>query len=546
MPILHKNINTASDIHVPKWHPSANNGDYAWKNEVGDLESLDELLLPSALDFVDASVAPPTTNAGDIYVLSSGVVDPSWGSVSTLDWVRYDGTDWNSITPQKSSLCYNKTTDSLLSFNGTAWVEVGGGIANVDGAEKAALTPTEGDFVYDTDLDSLQRYDGSSWVDIAKGYGSAVRYTDGIPYFYDTLKLAYDSASAGDVVKTCGNLTDTSGDSITLKANVVLDLNGFTYTWDNSGANNVFNATTGVVITDLVTIKNGKIIKTGGGSGSVINNTTDTTWALNNLFVRSDSVCILMTGIIDAYGSFFEGDTTANSCRFTSGAQRVFGGYYKNVNATGTNSSDAQYMGNTVWEAVGGNGCSIGGKVNDSIFISDSGVGLASSGNAIINKCFAFSDTGTAADISDGECHYLYAVSQSGRGIDATGCDLMTHSTGISEGANFGVRGANLNYHCNGISESSNAWNNGGSPSPKLYNCTAKVNSGTSSAIFNNVNNVEMLNCSLEVASSSAWGISPVLNHYAAGNLVKGTNNMIQGTNLWVAAFDAANNSAQL
>ena len=127
MPILHKNITAETDIHNPKWFSNANNGDYAWKNEQGNLESIDELLLPAALNFVDGSVAPPTSNVGDIYVLSSGgSVNAGWGSVSLQDWVRYDGAAWNSITPQKSSLCYDENSDALLSFNGTAWAALGG------------------------------------------------------------------------------------------------------------------------------------------------------------------------------------------------------------------------------------------------------------------------------------------------------------------------------------------------------------------------------------------------------------------------------------
>lgn len=133
MAILHKNITAAADIHNPKWFSGANSGDYAFKNEKGELESIDELLLPAALNFVDGSVAPPTTNSGDIYILSSGgSVNAGWGGVSLQDWVRYDGTNWNSITPQKSSLCYDKTADALKVFNGVSWAGIGGSIYSAD------------------------------------------------------------------------------------------------------------------------------------------------------------------------------------------------------------------------------------------------------------------------------------------------------------------------------------------------------------------------------------------------------------------------------
>ena len=45
MAILHKNITAAADIHNPKWFSGANSGDYAFKNEKGELESIDELFL---------------------------------------------------------------------------------------------------------------------------------------------------------------------------------------------------------------------------------------------------------------------------------------------------------------------------------------------------------------------------------------------------------------------------------------------------------------------------------------------------------------------
>lgn len=144
MPTLHKNISAEVDIHNPKWFPNANNGDVSWKNELGVLESTDELVLPAALNFVDASVAPPTTNAGDIYVLSSGgSVNAGWGSVALDDWVRYDGTDWNSITPQKSTLCYNENDDVLYSYDGALWNQIGGdSIYTADGTVPDDTTAT--------------------------------------------------------------------------------------------------------------------------------------------------------------------------------------------------------------------------------------------------------------------------------------------------------------------------------------------------------------------------------------------------------------------
>ena len=221
MAILHKNISAEGDIHNPKWFSGANNGDVAWRNELGVLESTDELVLPAALNFVDGSVAPPTSNSGDIYVLSSGAsVNAGWGTVALGDWVRYDGTTWNDITPQKSTLCYNESSDGLYSYDGVNWNAPGGGIASVTSAEKAALSPSVGDFVYDTDLSSLQRYNGSLWVSVANGYGLVSVVTDssnGIPEYFTDLQSALEnckSVGASCIVKLHSNITITSSINI--------------------------------------------------------------------------------------------------------------------------------------------------------------------------------------------------------------------------------------------------------------------------------------------------------------------------------------------
>ena len=164
MAILHKNISAEGDIHNPKWFSGANNGDVAWRNELGVLESTDELVLPAALDFVDGSAAPPTSNSGDIYVLSSGAsVNAGWGTVAVGDWVRYDGTTWNVITPQKSSLCYNETTDALNSYDGSIWSAIGSGGGGGDSIYTADGTIGTGRVA--TLTDTLKIEGGQTYID---------------------------------------------------------------------------------------------------------------------------------------------------------------------------------------------------------------------------------------------------------------------------------------------------------------------------------------------------------------------------------------------
>jgi len=121
----HRDILEA-ELHEPKGFTTANNGDSIWRNEQGLGEWTDREVLPAALNFVDASVAPPTTASGDIYVLSLGAsIHANWGTVALKDWVRYDGTSWKVITPSKSILCYDKTLDVLMAYSGSVWATVG-------------------------------------------------------------------------------------------------------------------------------------------------------------------------------------------------------------------------------------------------------------------------------------------------------------------------------------------------------------------------------------------------------------------------------------
>ena len=151
----HRDILEA-ELHEPKGFTTANNGDSIWKNEEGVSEWTDREVLPAALNFVDASVTPPTTVSGDIYVLSLGAsIHANWGTVALKDWVRYDGTSWNVITPSKSILCYDKTLDVLMSYDGSVWSSIGGGgggevntSSNSGAGEGLALTKVGSDLPF--------------------------------------------------------------------------------------------------------------------------------------------------------------------------------------------------------------------------------------------------------------------------------------------------------------------------------------------------------------------------------------------------------------
>lgn len=276
MAILHKNINNEADIHNPKWFQNANNGDYAFKNEKGQLESTDELLLPAALNFVDGSVAPPTTNTGDIYILSSGgSVNAGWGGVSLQDWVRYDGAAWNSITPQKGSMCYDKNADGLKVFDGSAWAGLGSSFG------KFGIADSSGAYTY-----------------------------------YSDFQTALNAASSGDTVEMFANVTVATTSTLLLIDGVNINMNGFKY--ENTEATDTdmvrlpSNAT--------VYIYNGYFKRSGGASGVTTNVTLDAFPSTNSkLYLRGVTFENTISTCLYIKGSLVEGGTfIGNGASYTS------------------------------------------------------------------------------------------------------------------------------------------------------------------------------------------------------------------------------------
>lgn len=535
MPTLHKNITASADIHNPKWFPDASNGDVAWRNEKGELESTDELVLPAALNFVDASVAPPTTNDGDIYVLSSGgSVHVDWGAVSLDDWVRYDGSAWNSITPQKSSLCYDKTTDALQFFDGTNWAAVATGIQNLDTATKSALTPSTGDFVYDTDLDSLQRYDGASWVDLAKGYGIvSINSSNGIPTFYASLTSAFAAASSGDTVFLHSDITETGNVTITIPSGVSWNLNGYTYTLD--GSDNTAVSYSGTATNTR--IYNGKIVKQnspttgGGGDGLSISGTPFVN--CENLVVISDGRYCLNFNTTTANGSLLGGSFIYNGtgtsfvninagkskgCYFDNGGGtlRISNGNLTNSKVIGNVELDGSSVfisnvniisSSSTFALLIDNG---GSAYNCFIYNSTySAVGFGSSSNGKAVNCTAISDGLDAFYINDGELHNCYGYSSAGYGGALRSLTAKAFNCTFESSASAAVYLKGFVKKCSAIS----TWNNV---------------AGDAFTVF--ANNFEIIDCYAEVANSSAFAVDGTYSGFISGLKGKGMTTLVGTT----------------
>lgn len=124
---LHKNSDE-NNKHTPKGFTPAAQLTNLTKDELNESTYVTSPIYPSALEFVDASAVPPSTNEGDVYVLATGgSVNAAWGSASLKDWVKYRNGAWTPISPAFGTHCYDKTGKITYSFDNTDWVQVGGG-----------------------------------------------------------------------------------------------------------------------------------------------------------------------------------------------------------------------------------------------------------------------------------------------------------------------------------------------------------------------------------------------------------------------------------
>ncbi len=442
MPILHKNITNATDIHNPKWLSTANNGDYAWKNEKGELESTDEIVLPAALNFVDASVAPPTSNNGDIYILASGgSVNAGWGSVAVGDWVRYDGALWNSITPQKSSLCYDETADTLNSFDGSVWSAIGG---------------------------------SSGILGIADATGA---YT-----YYTTFALAYAAASSGDTIQLFTNIIETNNITVSCVDDVNVNFNGFTYTLNNSGNAHAFTINGSGVNIEFF---NGKVLRTGNGSGSA-------------LYVSA-------SGLLTVQGVIFENDF-GTSASFNGSSMKVIGGYYYGAG-----------MGVFVNSGKFENGYCKGGSSyglwlqNNGTAINCNAYSLSNYGiennNSNAYSCVGRSDGNYGFNAGGGSSYDCKGYSSASYGFRAIGAAKMSNVFGYSS-ANAGIillggTGTNIT----GYSTSSYGINyQSGSGDHIISNVTAYSTAASGMYVLKNAGKVEFSNLDVGTAWNSSNG----------------------------------------
>ena len=148
--------------HTPKGFDNAVKNTFPWRDELDQSSYREQMELPKAINFVDGTVAAPTTADGDTYVLiGAGVIDVSWGNATFSDWVKFTNVTANPITPVDGSLCYNVATTSWMEYTAGVWATFGGGGVDTN-LQTNDLTLTDPSRFYDVNGNSLQFKSGSA------------------------------------------------------------------------------------------------------------------------------------------------------------------------------------------------------------------------------------------------------------------------------------------------------------------------------------------------------------------------------------------------
>ena len=398
------------ELHNPKGFTPAVNSSVATRDELGQSRYEKQVILPEA-QFVDGNSAPPSTVLNDTFVIfdgGGGVVDAGWSGASFNDWVRYDGAEFQALTPT-DQLIYDTTNSVYKNFNGSAWVEFGAGAAilNVTTAEKAGLTPTEGDFVYDTDLDSLQRYDGSAWVDLAKGYGVIEVITDsvsGVPTYYTDLQTALETcktSGSNNIVKLHSDISLSAQIDINQSGtgtgngynfnSLTIDFNGFEVSFDDAGTTDAFNISfvNSAASNQKIIFLNGKVSRTSG---------TGTHYALN--FPSSGFGDIIMSNMY----WYCQNGGGAYILATTPSAKNITHNFGDSLFVS-ESATAALYIGAST-------------ASNFKARNTSSGAGLGDNGSNMLMNFEAYSDSGDAAFIRAGDALNFYCYSNSGTALN--------------------------------------------------------------------------------------------------------------------------------
>jgi hypothetical protein len=263
----------------------------------------------------------------------------------------------------------------------------------------------------------------------------------GVYTYYTTLTLAMAAATAGKTIEMFADVTEAGSTSVSLKAGVVINGNGHTYTHNNATGNTFDLTTTGLYPFVNLNIK--RTVTTPVAGAVIFGNVGAGFAQVYSLLFQGSYVEYNWTTSVGAIaltaasnsGSFnLEGLNVVSN---GSGALINTGGIIRNCNIenTGTGScistpNTATTLEDLYLKTVSGNCLFMnypGNTIRTSTAITTSGWGIAGQSGASAYDCYAFSNTGRAFS-----------------GVTAFGCTGQTSTGNAYYACNT--------YNCNGRS----------------------------------------------------------------------------------------------
>ena len=218
--------------------------------------------------------------------------------------------------------------------------------------------------------------------------------------YYSTLSAAMSAATSGQVIEMFADVTDSTGTSVTLKPNVIIQGNGHTYTHTNTTGNTFTVTTTGtyrfmnMVIKRTVTTPTGAYIFTNNPGGNfyqgytmIFQNTSiEYTWTSSTgatpFIAPSTNVCFYyidgLRALANGSGTMFSGNNAyvqniKNSIIENTGT----GSCYSSDNITGGSYIENCYLKTNSGYVVSFGYTGQGDAIRNSTVISTSGIGVA-------------------------------------------------------------------------------------------------------------------------------------------------------------------------
>ena len=321
------------------------------------------------------------------------------------------------------------------------------------------------------------------YVDNNSGGGIlGIADSSGVYTYYATFALAMAAASSGDTIQLFTNIIETNNITVSCVNGVNINFNGFTYTLNNSGNAHAFTISGSGLNIELF---NGKVLRTGNGSGSA-------------LYVSA-------SGLLTVQGVIFENDF-GQAGSFNGSSLIVLGGYYYGATI-------GVFLNSGKFE----NGYCRGGS-SYGLWIQNNGTAIKCSGYSLSNygvennasnaySCVGRSDGNYGFNAGGGSSYDCKGYSSASYGLRVSGAAKISNVFGYSS-ANAGIillggTGTNIT----GYSTSSYGVNyQSGSGDHIISNVTAYSTAAKGMYVLNNAGKVEFSNIDVGTAWNSASG----------------------------------------